>query len=114
MSQFIFRAGKDLECQVGWDPALQTFYGQVYKTDEDGRVDVYEENGEEKDGTIHWVGTSPGEIKTVEELQDRLKPVVQILPRDAWKKLPFVPISAPPMKVEERPLFPLLNTAPSE
>lgn len=115
MSQFIFQAGKDTECQVGWDHPLETFYGQVYKVDEEGRVDVYEgEDGEEMDGTIHWVGTSPKEIKTVEDLEQRLKPHVQILPGDVFKKLKLILVDQEPMEIEDRPAGSLIQSKPPE
>lgn len=108
MSRFTFRAGKDTECQVGWDAPLETFYGQVYKVDKDGRVDVYEEKSEEKDGTIHWVGTSMNEVPTLEELEQKLRPHVQMLPRDIFRKLGLVLIHRQPMQIDKRPAY-LLN-----
>lgn len=90
MSQITFRAGINTECLVGWDPPLETFFGQVYKTDEEGRVDVYEEGGEEKDGTIHWVGATSHEIPTIDELESKLFPHVQMLPGEVRKKLNLI------------------------
>jgi len=70
-----FRIDGRTECLVGWDNPLQTFFGQVYRIDAAGeRVDVFEEKGEEHDGTLLWVGGRFGEIETVADLVDALKP----------------------------------------
>lgn len=84
MSQFTFRAGRNLECLVGWDPPLNTFYGQVYRTDSEGRIDEDEDGN---DGTILWVGTEYAEVLTVDELEDRLRPIVQMLPGRIYRRL---------------------------
>lgn len=82
MSQFIIPIDGTKGCQVGWDRPLQTFYGRVYKIDENGEpVDVEIVDGEEKDGNILWVGTSFEEIRTVEQLEILLNDHVKI-PRD--------------------------------
>lgn len=74
MSQFIIPIDGTKEAQIGWDPPLQTYYGRVYKLDENGEaVDIEIVDGEEKDGNILWVGTSHGEIRTVEQLEILLK-----------------------------------------
>ena len=71
MSQFIIPIDGNKEAQIGWDPGLKTYYGRVYSTGEP--VD-----SEEKDGNILWVGTSLGEIRTVEQLEILLKDHVKI------------------------------------
>lgn len=87
MSQMVVPIDKHTECLLGWDNPLQTFFGQVYRIDEEGeRVDLYEEDCVEKDGTILWVGASVGEIATVEDLAARLRPFVE-LPRDVKDRL---------------------------
>ena len=81
MSQFIIPIDQTRQAQVGWDPPLQTYYGQVYKIDKNGeRVDIFVENDEEKDGTLVWVGTSHNEVPTVEYLQLLLHEHVTIPP----------------------------------
>jgi len=63
MSQHVFEVNTGVECLVGWDPPMQTFFAQVYKVDEDGeRIDA------EEGGTIIWVGRVNSEIRTVREL----------------------------------------------
>jgi hypothetical protein len=79
MSQFIIPIDSTKEAQIGWDPPLQTYYGRVYKLDENGEpVDVEIVDDEEKDGNILWVGTSIGEIRTVEQLEILLEDHVKI------------------------------------
>ena len=76
MSQRVFKVGPTTACMVGWDQMLETFFGQVYEIDVEGeRAD--DENGEPN--TILWVGTSQDEIRTVDELERLLKPLV-VLP----------------------------------
>jgi hypothetical protein len=72
MSRSVFRVNDQTECAVGWDAPLGTFFGQVYKIDEQGERVEETEDGE--DGTILWVGTKPAEIRTVDELARRLLP----------------------------------------
>ena len=87
MSQHVIPIDKTKECLVGWDPPLNTFFGQVYRIDEHGgRIDIFEEGGEEKDGTILWVGGFFGEISTVSELAKKLSPFVT-LPRNVLEML---------------------------
>jgi len=72
------------ECAVGWDVPLETFFGQVYKVDEQG--ERVEETADGEDGTILWVGTEPAEIRTVDELVRLLKPHA-VLPEDIYGAL---------------------------
>jgi hypothetical protein len=85
MSQHFFSAGNQVEGMVGWDNALGTFFGQVYKVDEEGERIEDDDEGQEK-GTLLWVGARRGEIRTVDELEEKLKPVARI-PADIRKKL---------------------------
>ncbi|MEJ0021506.1 MAG: hypothetical protein WDN47_02885 [Candidatus Doudnabacteria bacterium] len=79
MSQYILKIDSKTEALVGWDPPLQSYFGQIYMIDEDGeRIDIYEENGEEKDGTIFWIGATPPRIDNVEELARKLSPYVRL------------------------------------
>jgi hypothetical protein len=48
---------------VGWDRGLQTYFGQVLKRDA----------GDEEDEVVFWVGTAPGEIDEVDELERLLR-----------------------------------------
>ena len=73
MSQHVFRVDVDHECVVGWDPMLLTFFGQVYKIDKSGERVPPEDNG-----TVLWVGASPGvHIRSVRELERLLSPYVR-------------------------------------
>ncbi len=51
---------------VGWDRALNTFFLQVGYPGDDGEID-----GEDRD--MHWVGTSWGEIPTVDALAKHMQ-----------------------------------------
>lgn len=67
---YTLEVSKTTAALVGWDNMLQTFFAQLYMLDEHGeRVDVYEKDGEEESGTLFWVGTSPNEIRTVDQLE---------------------------------------------
>ena len=84
MSQSVFRVDDQTECMVGWDPPLQTFFGQVYKVDEeDERV---EEDKDGNDGMILWVGTRHAEIQSVDDLARKLQFHV-MLPENIRKEL---------------------------
>ncbi|MFA6391971.1 MAG: hypothetical protein WCW66_04455 [Patescibacteria group bacterium] len=72
MSRSVFRVDEKTECAVGWDDPLGTFFGQIYKVDQEGERVEEDEDG--NDGTILWVGTKPAEIRTVDELARRLLP----------------------------------------
>ena len=81
MSQFVFPVSEEIECMVGWDVQMQTFFGQVYKVDENGdRLDA------EEGGTLLWVGSKNCEIRTVDELARQLISRA-IIPNDIRKKL---------------------------
>lgn len=83
MSQKVFKIDDQTACRVGWDPPLETFFGQVYTVDADG------EQCDGDDGapnTILWVGTKPGEIRTVDELARLLQPHA-VLPEDIRNEL---------------------------
>lgn len=84
MSQTIFQMDDQTECMVGWDPPLGTFFGQVYKINEEGERVEETEKGES--GTILWVGTTPAEIRTVDELARKLKPHA-VLPKAIYDEL---------------------------
>ena len=74
MSQFIVPIDETRACQLGWDPMLQTYYGRVYKLDENGEpIDIEIVNDQEQSGNILWVGASHEEIPTVECLEIALK-----------------------------------------
>lgn len=60
----------NLECEVGWDPPLATFFAQVY--DHEG-PDPYGDGG-----LFVWVGTSYAQIPRAAELVARLEPWVEI------------------------------------
>ena len=60
----------NLECEVGWDPPLGTFFAQVY--DHDG-PDPYGDGG-----LFFWVGTSYAQIPRAAELVERLAPWVEV------------------------------------
>ena len=85
MSQHLFRVNDRTECMVGWDPPLQTFFGQVYRIGEDGcRVEDEMEDG--TDATILWIGGELGAVRSVDELERKLKPHTT-LPADVREKL---------------------------
>lgn len=68
--QLFFEVGPNVECMVGWDDPMQTFFGQVYRVDEQGeRVD---------DEAIHWVGTHNDQIRSVDHLQQLLRPHAEL------------------------------------
>jgi hypothetical protein len=71
MSRITFRIDDQAECTVGWDPSLATFFAQVYEINAEGERTDDEKTGEPN--TILWVGTSRGEIRTVDELERKLQ-----------------------------------------
>ena len=74
---FLVRDG--VECLVGWDSPMQTFFGQVYKVDSRGeRTD---------DEPLLWVGTHQGEIHAVEELARLLRAEKASIPSEIYGKL---------------------------
>lgn len=81
MSQYVVAATEDgLGCLLGWDPPLGTYFAQVYLVDDEGgRVDLYLDDDEnEQSGTVLWVGHSPGEIRSVDELVGSLGELIEV------------------------------------
>ncbi len=58
-----------LECELGWDAPLETFFGQVFDT-------RYRDDGH--DGLAVWMGAAPQEVPTAASLAERLSPWVDI------------------------------------
>lgn len=84
MSQQIFPVREGVEAMVGWDRMLESFFGQVYNVDKFGeRTD---------DEIIHWVGAGLPQIRTVEQLEQALKPHVERLPDDVHHELKLVEV----------------------
>lgn len=81
----IFQVNKTTEAMVGWDRMLESFFGQVYLVDEDG--ERVEEGGPGDDGMLLWVGASQPQIRTVDDLQTQLRPLVGQLPVDIYREL---------------------------
>jgi len=54
---------------VGWDPPLETFFGQVF----DAR-----HRDDDHDGLAIWMGVAPQEVPTAAALAERLSPWVDI------------------------------------
>lgn len=89
MSQHIFPVSEGVECMVGWDPPLCTFFGQVYKVDEEGeRIDDEDEGG----GMIFRVGASFREVVTVDHLAKCLRPYVERIPDEIYHEMYLVEI----------------------
>lgn len=85
------------ECIVGYDPPLDTFFGQVIdreilarlvqaqeerkRTDAEATSEVVEPDfgeSEDEDYFVLWVGTTVGEVPTVEALTAALAPYVSL------------------------------------
>lgn len=82
-------------CDLGFDPGLATFYAQIINRE---RKRIADEAGErldeaissnqpyseedaraaDDDAIILWVGTTPGELQTVEALAEAIAPYVQL------------------------------------
>ena len=76
--QRTFKVQGGMECMVGWDEPIQTFFGQVYAVNDEGeRIE---------DSTSLWVGTRIREILTVDTLVALLKPQVTI-PDEIYREL---------------------------
>lgn len=58
MSQYEASTAMFLEMRIGWDPPLQTFFGQVRNPLLD-----------EEQNPIVWVGTKPRELYEIEDLE---------------------------------------------
>lgn len=56
---------------VGWDNPLQTFFAQVARPERDDEED-------EDDPVLLWVGTQPREVITVEDLARHLAPFAEL------------------------------------
>jgi hypothetical protein len=86
MSQYFIRVDDETEAMVGWDEMLGTFYGQVYKIDQEGERVEEDEDGND---IVLFVGAKHNEIRTVDELIKKLaklKPSVRI-PHDICNEL---------------------------
>jgi hypothetical protein len=59
------------EVHVGWDTMLISFFGQVRDT-------TIEEDDDERDPIIHWVGTSPPQILSVPDLAKAMRQYANI------------------------------------
>ena len=84
------------ECVVGYDPSLDTFFGQVIDLDERRREDerheqlsraaaagaclegVEDEPDEEREPFVVWVGTSPRQISDVVVLRQVVEPYANL------------------------------------
>ena len=71
---------------VGWDPPLQTFFGQVVRP---------ATSADQEDACVAWVGTSPQAIPTVAQLWTHLHPYAD-LPVAAQALLARDQASSPP------------------
>ncbi|HSH60406.1 MAG TPA: hypothetical protein VK988_12370 [Acidimicrobiales bacterium] len=58
-----------LECEVGWDAPLETFFGQVFDT---------RNRDDEHGGLAVWMGAAPREVPTAAALAERLSLWVDI------------------------------------
>jgi hypothetical protein len=61
--------------EAGWDPALHTYYGQVWAT-----ADPF--TGQEPDDPVLWIGTTDEQTRTIEELRAALGPFAPLLDED--------------------------------
>jgi hypothetical protein len=61
--------------EAGWDPALDTYYGQVWAT-----LDPV--TGEPPDDPVLWVGTRDEQARTIGELRAALGPYAPLLDED--------------------------------
>ena len=61
-----------LYLDAGWDPALKTYYAQVWLT-------VDPASGEEPDHPLLWVGTSDRQHRSLPELRAALGPYARLL-----------------------------------
>jgi hypothetical protein len=61
--------------EAGWDPALHTYYGQVWAT-----LDPV--TGEPPDDPVLWIGTTDEQARTLGELRTALGPYAPLLDED--------------------------------
>jgi hypothetical protein len=61
--------------EAGWDPALHTYYGQVWAT-----ADPF--TGDLPDDPVLWVGTTDEQARTIDELRAALGPFAPLLDED--------------------------------
>ena len=85
---------------VGWDPPLQTFFGQVVRPTT---------SADEDDACVVWIGTHPQEIATVAQLCTHLHPYADIpltmqarLTRDQASCLPPTALQAGMLQLLEQ------------
>jgi hypothetical protein len=87
MSRYLVSAhDATLVVTVGWDPPLQTFFGQVMHP---------AASAEQDDTCVLWVGTQPQEIPTVAQLWPHLHPYADI-PLPLHARLTRDQASSPP------------------
>jgi hypothetical protein len=70
MSRHWFTVEPHLKVIVGWDPPLQTFFGQVH--------DLQPQDPD--DNPVLWVGAGPPQLISVAELEEALKDYCTISP----------------------------------
>ena len=83
---FTFKVSDNVECYLGWDVMLETFFAQVYPVDSDGeRVEEHEE----KDATLCWVGTQKAAIRMVDQLAYEVRQTLPgfFIPKDIFQNL---------------------------
>jgi hypothetical protein len=70
-----FRQPTSYYVEAGWDPALHTYYGQVWAT-----IDPV--TGEPPDYPVLWIGTTDEQARTLAELRAALGPWAPLLDED--------------------------------
>jgi hypothetical protein len=81
---------------VGWDSPMASFFAEVTDLNVEAAIERGESSEEEVDATILWVGTTLGELPTLEQLQASVAPFA-ILSTDIVEQLqsdydqPWVP-----------------------
>jgi hypothetical protein len=71
---------------VGWDSPLASFFAEVTDLNLEAAIERGECSEEEVDATILWVGTTLGELPTLEHLQAAIAPFA-ILSTDIVEQL---------------------------
>jgi hypothetical protein len=61
--------------EAGWDPALHTYYGQVWAT-------ANPFTGEQPDDPVLWIGTTDEQARTIDDLRAALGPFAALLDED--------------------------------